>query len=380
MLRHAKLTVADEIENALSYYQTTFLREIPRLYRDIERALPGHEVAPFFRMGNWIGGDRDGNPNVGAATLRVALARQSETALRFYLTELHALGSELSLSASLTSVTPQMQALADASPDRSEHRSDEPYRRALTGMYARLAATLRELTGTEALRHALAPQNPYADAAELLADLRHDPRLARRPPGAGAGRAAARAAAARGAGVRLPPRQRRPAAELGQARGGGRRAAARTRASSPTTPALGEDDAARAAARRARRRAAAARAGRRVLAARRRRAGGLRDGARAARAPRRRRRAPLHHLAHRGGERPARSAGAAEGGRPRARHARRARGRAAGGGRPHRLAAVRDHRRPAPGGADHARVLRPARHRRHGAGARAPATARPSRT
>ena len=69
MLRTAKLTVADEIENALTYYQTTFLRQIPRLYRELERALPGHEVAPFLRMGHWIGGDRDGNPNVGAPTL-----------------------------------------------------------------------------------------------------------------------------------------------------------------------------------------------------------------------------------------------------------------------------------------------------------------------
>ena len=70
MLRTAKLTVADEIENALSYYHATFLRQIPRLYRDLERALHGHAVAPFLRMGHWIGGDRDGNPNVSAPTLR----------------------------------------------------------------------------------------------------------------------------------------------------------------------------------------------------------------------------------------------------------------------------------------------------------------------
>jgi len=172
MLRTSKLSVADEIENALSYYQTTFLRQIPRLYREIEDALPGHEVAPFFRMGNWIGGDRDGNPSVGAETLKMALERQAETALRFYLTELHELGSELSISAMLSPVTAEMQALAASSPDVNPHREDEPYRRALVGMYARLAATLHELTGTEALRHAVAPQRPYAGAGELLADLR----------------------------------------------------------------------------------------------------------------------------------------------------------------------------------------------------------------
>jgi phosphoenolpyruvate carboxylase len=171
MLRPVKLTVRDEIENALSFYQTTFLREIPRLYREIEAALPGHPVAPFLRMGHWIGGDRDGNPNVTAATLKAALARQAEVALRHHLTEVHHLGSELSMSQLLAGVTPAMLALADRSPDRDEHRMDEPYRRALTGIYARLAATLEKLTGTEALRHAVAPQDPYASAAEFAADL-----------------------------------------------------------------------------------------------------------------------------------------------------------------------------------------------------------------
>jgi phosphoenolpyruvate carboxylase len=172
VLRTTRLTVADEIENALSYYRSTFLTQVPLLYRDIEETLPGHPVASFFRMGNWIGGDRDGNPFVTAATLRTAFERQCETALRFYLTQLHELGAELSISATLCPITAEMQTLADASADRSAHREDEPYRRALVGMYARLAASLHELTGTEALRHAIAPQNPYASAAQLLADLR----------------------------------------------------------------------------------------------------------------------------------------------------------------------------------------------------------------
>jgi phosphoenolpyruvate carboxylase len=172
MLRLVKLTVADEIENALSYYPATFLREIPRLYRDLERALHGHDVPSFLRMGHWIGGDRDGNPNVGAPTLKLALARQAEVALRHYLTEVHALGSELSISATLAGVTPEMQALAESSPDRNPQREDEPYRRALIGVYARLAATLHALTGTEALRHAVAPSRAYDSADEFLAELR----------------------------------------------------------------------------------------------------------------------------------------------------------------------------------------------------------------
>jgi phosphoenolpyruvate carboxylase len=170
LLRYTKLTVADEIENALSYYEATFLREIPKLYADVEDRV-GKVDEAFFRMGNWIGGDRDGNPNVNADTLNHALKRQSEVALRYYLTEVHHLGAELSVSLMLVGMSQGMQALADRSPDVNEHRLDEPYRRALIGVYARLAATLLELTGTEAARHAVAPQNPYASAEEFLADL-----------------------------------------------------------------------------------------------------------------------------------------------------------------------------------------------------------------
>ncbi|MFZ3218589.1 MAG: phosphoenolpyruvate carboxylase, partial [Rhodoferax sp.] len=172
LLRFSKLTVADEIENALSYYESTFLREIPRLYADLEQLLGNQPVHSFLRMGQWIGGDRDGNPNVSAQTLEYALRRQAEVALRHYLTEVHYLGGELSLSARLTQCTPEMQALAERSPDHNVHRMDEPYRRALTGVYARLAATLKSLTDTEAARHAVAPQNPYLSAQEFATDLR----------------------------------------------------------------------------------------------------------------------------------------------------------------------------------------------------------------
>ena len=172
LLRFTKLTVADEIENALSYYEATFLREIPKLYAHLERELGQGHIHSFLRMGQWIGGDRDGNPNVSAQTLQYALKRQAEVALRHYLTEVHFLGGELSVSAMLVNCSAEMRALAERSPDTNEHRQDEPYRRALTGMYARLAATLKDLTGGEAARHAVAPQNAYLKAQDFCADLR----------------------------------------------------------------------------------------------------------------------------------------------------------------------------------------------------------------
>ena len=180
MLRYTRLSVADEIENALSWYRITFLHEVPALYEDIEAELAaqlGQRSArlplehPFLQMGSWIGGDRDGNPNVQADTMRHALQRHSATVLDYYLSEAHALGAELSLSTLLVQVSPSLQALADRSQDDSPHRADEPYRRALTGIYARLAATARALGAGNVLRREVAPAAPYANAAEFAADL-----------------------------------------------------------------------------------------------------------------------------------------------------------------------------------------------------------------
>lgn len=149
LLRFAKLTVIDEIENALSYYDTTFLGEIPRMYAALEADLPGKPIASFFRMGQWIGGDRDGNPNVTAETLAYATRRQCEVAIRHYLKEVRELGRELSQSAMLTEFTPEVRALAEAAADKSEHRRDELYRLALSHIHACLQATLQRNDGAD---------------------------------------------------------------------------------------------------------------------------------------------------------------------------------------------------------------------------------------
>src|SRR5262249_20168876 len=149
LLRRTKLTVLDEVTNGLSYYDYTLLREVPRLHLALEDELAGIEPRPqgpevgaFLKMGSWIGGDRDGNPFVTAEILRETSRRHGRTALRFYLDELHQLGAELSLSQRLVTTSEALIALADQSPDKSLHRKDEPYRRAISGIYARVAATL----------------------------------------------------------------------------------------------------------------------------------------------------------------------------------------------------------------------------------------------
>ncbi|MDI3490800.1 MAG: phosphoenolpyruvate carboxylase [Thauera sp.] len=178
ILRTAKLSVIDEVNNGLSYFDTTFLRELPRLYASLEDrltaaapGLAGAELANFLQVGSWIGGDRDGNPFVTAEVLDKALAMHAAVALEYYLNELHTLGSQLSMSQGFVSASDALLALAERSGNHSPHRSDEPYRRAVSGLYARLAATYRALLGHEPARHAVARAEPYADAAALSEDL-----------------------------------------------------------------------------------------------------------------------------------------------------------------------------------------------------------------
>jgi phosphoenolpyruvate carboxylase len=182
LLRRKRLAVLDEIDNALTYYDSTFLTAIPRLYQSLARALHGPDrslfdtpagtLPPFLRMGSWIGGDRDGNPNVDAATLEQALLRQSTCIVRHYLDELKALGTELSISQRLGAISPELLSLAAESRDPSPHREDEPYRRAFIHFYARMAATAKALTGADLARHPTYEAPPYAAPEAFLDNLR----------------------------------------------------------------------------------------------------------------------------------------------------------------------------------------------------------------
>jgi phosphoenolpyruvate carboxylase len=175
LLRRTKLTVLDEVANGLSFYDYTFLHEVPRLICALEDRLnagdeAAGELASFLRMGSWIGGDRDGNPFVTADVMRGTLKLQSSRVMQFYLEQLHALGAELSIAAYLADVSEELRALAQASPDKSPHRSGEPYRLAVSGIYARMAATAKRLD-VEVVRRPIGEGAPYNSVNELQADL-----------------------------------------------------------------------------------------------------------------------------------------------------------------------------------------------------------------
>ena len=122
-------------------------------------------------MGSWIGGDRDGNPFVTAESLEGAMRRQSTVAFEHYLFEVHHLGAELSMSSRLVTPTAELTVLALKSGDSSAHRQDEPYRRALIGVYARLAASMASLSGAQPIRRPEVTLEAYSSPQEFRDDL-----------------------------------------------------------------------------------------------------------------------------------------------------------------------------------------------------------------
>ena len=175
LVRLSRLKISDEIETGLRYYPAAFLDVIPRVNAEVRNALqqrwPGTEVLaqPILRPGSWIGGDRDGNPNVTAEVVRLATGRAAYTAFDHYFGEICALEQELSLSSRLVRTSQEMTALADACAEPA--RSDEPYRRALRVIHARLTATAVQILDDQPALELDLGLEPYETPEQLLADL-----------------------------------------------------------------------------------------------------------------------------------------------------------------------------------------------------------------
>ena len=165
-------TVADEVEHIGFYLATVLYRVLPVFYEvlgDAVEAVYGEriEVPPLLRFGTWVGGDMDGNPNVGAATIRDALAAQRQQALACYGADLRALGEILTQSEGRASVDPRIaqrthaarELLAEPAGKARPRLQDMPYRQLLDAMRARLQATATDAPGA------------YPEAAAFIDDL-----------------------------------------------------------------------------------------------------------------------------------------------------------------------------------------------------------------
>lgn len=183
--RHFKITVEDEIDNGIGYFDLSFFEAIPNLYQKLEQQLhevyPDTDLADVIRIGGWIGGDRDGNPFVNADTLRTAFKRQATTLFAYYHRQLDNLYHQLSLSIRRVKVNDEVMRLAEISPDVEISRSEEPYRRAIALIQARITDTSQRLGLAYQLHQSYQTSQPNAElrqdvepyntSQEMLADL-----------------------------------------------------------------------------------------------------------------------------------------------------------------------------------------------------------------
>ncbi|AKU17554.1 phosphoenolpyruvate carboxylase [Luteipulveratus mongoliensis] len=176
LIRLQRVKIQDEIEVGLRFFEASLFEVMPQINAQVRRELaelyPGTDLLsePLLRAGSWIGGDRDGNPNVDADVVATASSRAAQTALTHYADELAELETSLSLSVRMTRVS---DALRDLAARNSEDlRDDEPYRQAVRWVRVRLTSTYNRFFD-DRLAHAVdAPDaEAYETPAELLADL-----------------------------------------------------------------------------------------------------------------------------------------------------------------------------------------------------------------
>jgi phosphoenolpyruvate carboxylase len=143
-VRHDRLRITDEIRHGLWFFEHSLMDAATDLLADWRERLPG--APPPLRFGSWIGGDMDGNPAAGPASIAEALARARTLALDRYRTEVRALAVEIASARSLVTVSPELEAsLARDAEELPFYAAEigarnelEPYRRKLSFMWWRL--------------------------------------------------------------------------------------------------------------------------------------------------------------------------------------------------------------------------------------------------
>lgn len=184
-MRSARLTVAEEVRNALYFFEKTIMEVVPLLHDDLERALAQHypeykfSVPTFLTYRSWVGGDRDGNPNVTAAVTWRTLLDHRVTALEVYHGHVSTLRRELTESIKLVKVSSELLASIEhdkrlhlVSHDQATRYSQEPYVVKLLAVEARLAATVAQTQSMIAGEGKTRSDACYPGPEELLEDLR----------------------------------------------------------------------------------------------------------------------------------------------------------------------------------------------------------------
>jgi len=185
-IRHERPRVGDEVKNILFYLEEVLYPLVPRTYARLEDAIgaaygPGVSVPPLLRFGSWVGADMDGNPNVTPDVAIDTAMAHAARAVALHLREVQRLGARLSQSTRRVGITDELRASLErdrsAHPERAndvEARTrDEPYRRKLRWIEAKLTATREAFVASRASRgRSTTLLFGYATPEALLEDLR----------------------------------------------------------------------------------------------------------------------------------------------------------------------------------------------------------------
>ncbi|MDR3691345.1 MAG: phosphoenolpyruvate carboxylase [Fimbriimonas sp.] len=184
-MRIRSLTVSEEVRNALYFFERTIMEVVPWLHADLEQALSlaypnfSFNIPTILNYRSWVGGDRDGNPNVTPEVTWQTLIEHRILALTSYLTRVEVLRKEFTQSIKLVPVSRQLLESIESDQYRLQYRpghlqrySQEPYVVKLLGIEYRLQQAINHV---QALAEGTGPaefENAYTEPSELLADLR----------------------------------------------------------------------------------------------------------------------------------------------------------------------------------------------------------------
>lgn len=163
MWRTAQLRVSnpsplDEVRTALGHFDNSFSQTFTQAYRRMddwlqgERGGAGAPQAPaFIRLGSWIAGDRDGNPNVTASITRQAVAQAADRVLSELESRARGVGLSMTLDERYTPPNEKLTALwnrykqlsEELTTAASEHSPREPHRQVMLAIAGRVGATRR---------------------------------------------------------------------------------------------------------------------------------------------------------------------------------------------------------------------------------------------
>lgn len=184
----AAVTPQDEVRHALYFFQHTILDVVVWLMDDLRTALKQaypdavFEIPPFIRFRSWVGGDRDGNPNVTPEVTWWTLLMHKKLILQHYLRRVHDLRRDLTQSTRLVPASEELLLSLEEDKERIalpahilRRHIREPYALKLCFVEVRLRATLRHLDALTDF-HAEGPSfvarfPAYQNSRELLADL-----------------------------------------------------------------------------------------------------------------------------------------------------------------------------------------------------------------